>query len=57
MFSKMEKNEKPLHCSDIKREVLYIKDSDKWIKESEEKPILTKAIKVIANENIKKIND
>ena len=54
MFSKMEKNEKPLHCSDIKREVLYIKDSDKWIKESEEKPILTKAIKVIANENIKR---
>jgi hypothetical protein len=37
--------------------VLYIKDSDQWIKETEEKPLLTKAIKVIANENIKKIKD
>ena len=53
----MEKNERPIHCSDVKREVLYIKDSDQWIKETEEKPILTKAIKVIANENIKKIKD
>ena len=56
-LKKLEKNERPLHCSDIKREVLYIKDSDQWIKESDEKPILTKAIKVIANENIKKIKD
>jgi hypothetical protein len=53
----LEKNERPIHCSDLKREVLYIKDSNQWIKESEEKPILTKAIKVIANENIKKIKD
>jgi uncharacterized protein (UPF0305 family) len=53
----LEKNDRPIHCSDLKREVLYIKDSDQWIKETEEKPILTKAIKVIANENIKKIKD
>jgi hypothetical protein len=53
----LENNERPIHCSNIKREVLYIKDSDQWIKETEEKPLLTKAIKVIANENIKKIKD
>jgi hypothetical protein len=53
----LEKNERPFHCNDLKREILYIKDSDQWIKETEEKPILTKAIKVIANENIKKIKD
>ena len=47
---------RPLHCSDQKREVIYIKDNDEWIKEEEDKPILTKAIKVIANENIKNIN-
>jgi hypothetical protein len=47
---------RPIHCSDIKREILYIKDEDKWEKESEEKDKLTKAIKVIANENIKQIN-
>ena len=47
---------RPLHCSDLKREVLYIKDNNEWTKESQEKPILTKAIKTIANENIKQIS-
>jgi hypothetical protein len=53
----LEKNDRPIHCSDVKREVLYIKDDNQWIKESDQKPILTKAIKTIANENIKKIKD
>ena len=47
--------DRPIHCSDQKREVLYIKNDNQWIKETEEKPILTKAIKTIANENIKQI--
>jgi hypothetical protein len=46
---------RPLHCSDLKREVLYIKNNNEWTKETEEKPILTKAIKNIANQNIKQI--
>jgi hypothetical protein len=50
-------HERPLHCSDQKREVLYIKDNDIWTKEDDDKPILTKAIKVIANENIKNIGE
>jgi hypothetical protein len=47
---------RPLHCSDFKREVLYIKNNNEWTKETDSKPILTKAIKTIANENIKKIS-
>ena len=47
--------ERPFHCNDFKREILYIKDNNEWTKEAEDKPILTKAIKVIANENIKQI--
>lgn len=46
---------RPVHCSDIKREVLYIKDNDKWEKEGSEKQLLTKAIKQISNENINQI--
>lgn len=55
-LNKLEQPLRPLHCSDLKREVLYIKDNDEWTKETEEKPILTKAIKTIANQNIKQIN-
>ena len=35
---------------------MYIKNDNQWFKETEEKPILKKAIKTIANENIKQIN-
>jgi len=51
----LEQHQRPIHCSDIKREVLYIKEKNKWEKENDEKHILTNAIKVIANENIKQI--
>ena len=54
-LNNIEKHLRPLHCSDSKREILYIKENNEWTKESDSKPILTKAIKIIANENIKQI--
>jgi hypothetical protein len=56
-LNNVEQSMRPLHCSDVKREVFYIKDNDEWQKENPDKPILTKAIKVIANENIKQIKN
>ena len=46
---------RPIHCSDSKREILYIKDDDQWIKETDSKDKLTNAIKIVANKNIKQI--
>lgn len=54
-LNNLEQHMRPLHCSDFKREVLYIKDNNTWTKETEQKPILTKAIKLVANQNIKQI--
>ena len=56
-LNNIEQHMRPLHCSDTKREILYVKDNNKWEKETDDKPILTKAIKVIANENIKQIKN
>ena len=56
-LNNIEDHMRPIHCSDQKREILYIKDNDKWEKECEDKPILTKAIKNIANQNIKQIQN
>jgi len=56
-LNNLENRMRPLHCSDFKREVLYIKENDEWTKETDNKPILTKAIKTIANENIKQIKN
>lgn len=46
---------RPIHCSDLKRETLYIKNDNEWKKENDDKPLLTKAIKQVANENIRQI--
>uniref|UniRef100_A0A6C0I7N0 C2H2-type domain-containing protein n=1 Tax=viral metagenome TaxID=1070528 RepID=A0A6C0I7N0_9ZZZZ len=48
---------RPIHCSDSKRETLYIKHNDEWIKEAEDRAILKDAIKKIANKNIRQINE
>lgn len=53
----MDDTSRPIHCSDSKREILYIKDDNQWHKETTDKPILTNAIKQIANKNIKQITE
>ncbi len=56
-LKELDINKRPIHCSDLKREVLYIKNDDQWTKEDDAKPILKKAIKQVAFENIKLISD
>ena len=51
----MDIHKRPVHCSDSKREVMYIKDEDKWEKENDDKNKLRKAIKHIAQKNSKMI--
>ena len=53
----MNVHTRPIHCTDEKREVLYIKNEGLWVKESDTKPILTNAIKTIANKNIQVISE
>ena len=56
-LKELDINKRPIHCSDLKRETLYIKNDDQWTKEEDTKPILKKAIKQVAYENIKKISE
>jgi hypothetical protein len=53
----MDVTERPVHCTDQKREVIYVKDDGKWDKEEENKPKLRKAIKHIAHKNAKLIGE
>jgi hypothetical protein len=43
--------ERPIHCTDKKRETMYIKDEDKWEKEDDDKKIIKKVIKKVACKN------
>lgn len=56
-LKELDVSKRPIHCSDLKREIVYIKNDDQWTKEEETKPILKKAIKQVAFENIKLINE
>jgi hypothetical protein len=49
--------DRPIHCSDTKRETLYIKDNNEWNKETDDKIILTNAIKQVAHKNMKQISE
>lgn len=51
----MNTHSRPIHCSDSKREILYIKDQDKWEKDNETNDKITKAIKTVAHKNMKMI--
>ena len=46
-LNKLDVTKRPIHCSDIKRETLYIKNNDKWIKDDKEKTLVTEAIGVV----------
>jgi hypothetical protein len=48
---------RPVHCTDKKRETMYIKDQDKWEKEDMNKATLHKMVRKIANKNISLIKD
>jgi hypothetical protein len=46
---------RPIHCSDLKRETLYVKDKDSWEKDNDDKTKLKLAIKYISAKNVKNI--
>ena len=48
----LEENERPFHCSDLKRETMFVKNNnDIWEKEPDEKPQLMKVVKAISRKN------
>ena len=47
----MEPHVRPIHCTDLKRETVYVKDSDIWAKEDENKTHIRKAVRIVANKN------
>lgn len=48
----LELHKRPIHCSDLKREVLYVKDNDSWEKDSDNKKKMKQAITTLAKRQI-----
>jgi len=51
-LKQLDVNQRPVHCSDSKRETMYIKDENQWTNEN---TVLTNAIRDVAHKNIQQI--
>lgn len=48
---------RPLHCSDAKRETLYVKNNDEWNKEADDRPQIQYALDHISRKGLQKVPD
>jgi len=56
-FKNLEEYELPFHCSDLKREHIYLKNpDDEWVEEKDEKPLLLRFIKEVAKKSFKNLS-
>ena len=54
-FRDMDMHTRPLHCTDLKRETIYIKNADKWEKDDADKTKMRKAVRGVAKKNMKEL--
>jgi hypothetical protein len=52
-LNNLDETVRPIHCTDKKRETMYVKDQGEWSKEDDNKTRLKKAINKIADKNIR----
>jgi hypothetical protein len=52
-LNNLDETVRPVHCTDKKRETMYIKDQGEWNKEDEKKSKLKKVITRVADKNIR----
>jgi hypothetical protein len=53
----LDETKRPVHCADTKREVMYVKDDNKWEKDNENKSQMRKIIKHATHKNSKLLKE
>lgn len=51
-LNNLDETERPIHCTDPKREIMYIKDQDKWEKETKHGNTIQKTLERIQDKNM-----
>ena len=54
-IKQMDVNKRPIHCTDVKRETVYVRDQNVWEKENPEKEKLKKAVNRVAQMNLNQL--
>jgi len=55
-LNSFDTSKRPMHCTDSKRETLYIKDDNVWNKEDDKKTKFKTVVKQIASKNLQQLN-
>jgi hypothetical protein len=50
-------HKRPIHCSDLKREVLYVREDDKWEREDINSRKVINAVKRVGHKNVLILNE
>jgi len=56
-LNSLDITKRPIHCSDVKREIIHIKDDNKWERDNANLDRLRKIIKQLTHKNILKVDD
>jgi hypothetical protein len=56
-LNSLDITKRPIHCSDVKREIIHIKDDNKWERDNANLDRLRKIIKQITHKNILRVDD
>ncbi len=56
-LNNLDITKRPIHCSDLKREIIHIKDDNKWERDNANLDRLRKIIKQLTHKNILRVDD
>ena len=56
-LQKTDVYKRPVHCSDVKRETLYVKDDDEWEQDGPDHPKMVNAVLAVEHKNVALVNE
>jgi hypothetical protein len=56
-LQKTDVHKRPVHCSDVKRETLYVKDNNKWERDAPNHPKMVNAVLAVEQKNVAMVGE
>ena len=56
-LQKMDVYKRPVHCSDVKRDTLYVKDNNEWERDGPDHPKMVNAVLVVEHKNVALVSE
>ncbi len=56
-LQKMDVYKRPVHCSDVKRDTLYVKEDDEWARDGPDHPKMVNAVLAVEHKNVALVSE